>query len=271
MVSPTSRGIADVSKRRRTILSSSLATVGTPAARARLSSALAAVRLAQGRTAEAIKIAGAIPLDGLDAPGLAAAGEVFAAAGRTREATAVADTLLKRVGPDARAFGSVIRAQVAIAGGDAGEARRLLAETRKEADAWLVRYWLGRAYLAMNMFAEADGEFETCLRRRGEATAVFLDDFPTYHRLLEVHYYPGLAREGMKVATASESFKTFLAPKKAATRPEASSPMRESASPDAKAQRTWLALREFRGVARRVGGRGGEEPIQRNARKYVVE
>ena len=89
----------------------------------------------------------------------------------------------------------------------------MLVDIRKEADAWLVRFWLGRAYLAMNMFAEAEDEFETCLRRNGEAASVFLDDFPTYSRWLDVHYYHGVAREGLKVATAADSFKTFLAPK----------------------------------------------------------
>ena len=93
------------------------------------------------------------------------------------------------------------------------EARRILAETRQSADAWLLRFWLGRAYLALNMFAEADPEFDACLRRRGEAAAVFMDDFPTYHRLLEVYYYQGLAREGLKSPGAVESFKLFLAPK----------------------------------------------------------
>jgi hypothetical protein len=65
----------------------------------------------------------------------------------------------------------------------------------------------------MNMFAEAENEFTICLRRRGEAASVFLDDFPSYHRWLDVHYYHGLAREGLKSPAAIESFKTFLAPK----------------------------------------------------------
>jgi hypothetical protein len=51
------------------------------------------------------------------------------------------------------------------------------------------------------------------LRRKGEAAAVFMDDFPTYSRLLDVHYYQGVAREGLKSAGAVESFRAFLAPK----------------------------------------------------------
>jgi tetratricopeptide (TPR) repeat protein len=212
-------GLADVARYRGRLAEAaehytdSLAIVNTPATRARLLVSLASVRLAQGRTAEAAKLATGIELTALDVPGLAAAGEVLAAAGREKEATAIADTLMSRVGLDAQAFGAVIAAQLEIASGNAAEARRRLIETRKQADAWLVRFWLGRAYLATNMFSEAEDEFETCLRRRGEAASVFLDDFPTYYRWLDVHYYHGVARQGLKVASAIDSFKTFLAPK----------------------------------------------------------
>jgi serine/threonine protein kinase/tetratricopeptide (TPR) repeat protein len=212
-------GLADIARYRGRLeeaashYSNSLATVSTPATRARLMSLLASVRLAQGRSGEAMKLATSVPLNVLDTPGLAAAGELLAAAGRTKEATGIADTLMSRVGLDAQAFGAVIAAQLEIASGNGADARRRLIEMRKEADAWLVRFWLGRAYLATAMFAEAEGEFETCLRRRGEAASVFLDDFPTYYRWLEVHYYHGLAREGLKVPAAIDSFKAYLAPK----------------------------------------------------------
>jgi tetratricopeptide (TPR) repeat protein len=193
--------------------STALTTTSTASTRSRLLAHLASVRLAQGRTAEAMKLAAGIQIGTLDTPSLTVTGEVLAAAGRVNDARAVADTLMNRVGTDARAFGAVIAAQLAITAGNPTEARRRLLEIRKEADAWLVRYWLGRAYLATNMFAEAEDEFATCLRRRGEAASVFLDDFPSYYRWLEVHYYHGLARQGMNVPTAIDSFRTFLAPK----------------------------------------------------------
>jgi tetratricopeptide (TPR) repeat protein len=212
-------GLADIARYRGRLEEAamhyvdSLTTVGTPSTRARLIASLASVRERQGRSAEAAKMAAGIQLSVLDTPGLAAAGEVLVATGRVKEATAIADTLMSRVGPDARAFGAVIAAQLEIASGNAADARRRLMETRREADAWLVRFWLGRAYLATGMFPEAEDEFATCLRRRGEAASVFLDDFPTYYRWLDVHYYHGLAREGMNVPAATDSFKAFLAPK----------------------------------------------------------
>ena len=215
----SAHGLADVARYRgrlaeaATHLETALAAETAPAPRARFIINLASVRLAQGRTAEAIKLVSGLPLTGLDTATLAAAGEVLVAAGRTKEAAAVVDLLSKRVGPGPTAFGAAIRAQLAMADDSPAEARRILADTRQSADAWLLRFWLGRAYLALNMFAEADSEFDACLRRRGEAAAVFMDDFPTYHRLLEVYYYQGLAREGLKSPGAAESFKLFLAPK----------------------------------------------------------
>jgi hypothetical protein len=65
--------------------------------------------------------------------------------------------------------------------------------------------------LEAGAFAEADSEFEVCLKRRGEATALFLDESPTYHLFPPVYYYLGRAQEGLKSPAAAESYKTFLA------------------------------------------------------------
>ncbi len=69
---------------------------------------------------------------------------------------------------------------------------------------------LGQAYLAAKAFTEADSEFDLCLKRRGEATAVFLDDVPSYHYLPPVYYFLGRARQGLKSPGAADSFRTFL-------------------------------------------------------------
>ena len=195
------------------MLTNALAGEKTPASITRLTATLAAVRVSQSRGPEAIKLLAPIKTDGLDAAALMSIGEVYAATGRVKEAAAIATTLGSRVAPDARAFGAALQAQLDIAAGNAEDARRRLTDARTASDAWLIRFWLGRTYLAMNMFAEADSEFDACLKRRGEAAAVFIDDFPTYHRYLDVYYYQGVTREGLKSAGAIESFKTFLAPK----------------------------------------------------------
>ena len=212
-------GLADVARyqgrleRAASVLSEALATEKTPASVTRLTTTLAQVRVSQGRGAEALKLIAPIKTEGLDAAALMSLGEVYAATGRAKEAAAIGAILLARVAPDARAFGSALQAQLELAAGNAEEARRLLTAARSASDAWLIRFWLGRAYLAMNMYPEADSEFDACLQRRGEAAAVMIDDFPTFHRWLDVYYYQGVTREGLKSAGAIESFKTFLAPK----------------------------------------------------------
>ncbi|HUK18762.1 MAG TPA: hypothetical protein VLW65_20215, partial [Bryobacteraceae bacterium] len=73
---------------------------------------------------------------------------------------------------------------------------------------------LGRAYLQANASADADSELDTCLKRRGEATSLFLDEIPTVRSLPEVYYYKGRASEGLVGArspAALEWYKKFLA------------------------------------------------------------
>jgi hypothetical protein len=60
------------------------------------------------------------------------------------------------------------------------------------------------------MFTEADSEFELCLRRKGEASAVFLDDVPTFRIVPPLYYYLGRAQEGLKSPEAAASYKTFI-------------------------------------------------------------
>jgi len=58
---------------------------------------------------------------------------------------------------------------------------------------------------------EASSEFDLCLRRRGETPALFLDEITTIRFLAPVHYYLGLAREGLGSEAAKESFATYIA------------------------------------------------------------
>jgi hypothetical protein len=77
---------------------------------------------------------------------------------------------------------------------------------------------LGRAYLEASQFTEAHSEFEMCLRRKGEATAIFLDDFPSYRLFAPVYYYLGRSQEGLKSPAAKESYERFLKIKERADR-----------------------------------------------------
>jgi len=64
--------------------------------------------------------------------------------------------------------------------------------------------------LQANEFALADSEFDRCLKRRGEALALFFDQDPSYSFLPPVYYYQGRAREGLKTAAYADSYRAYL-------------------------------------------------------------
>lgn len=64
-------------------------------------------------------------------------------------------------------------------------------------DFWLTRFLLGRAYAESGNHAEALGEFELCMERLGESTALFLDDIPTFHHHAPLYYWLGRTKQAM--------------------------------------------------------------------------
>jgi tetratricopeptide (TPR) repeat protein len=152
----------------------------------------------------------ALPLGGGEAV-LYPAAQVYLANGREAKALALADQLAGRLEPDPQAYAELIRGEAELARGRAPAAIRHYAAARKIADTWAGRLDLGKAYLEAGAFAEADAELEACIKRRGEATALFLEEFPSFHRFPPVYYYLGRVREGLKSPAAVEAFKSFLA------------------------------------------------------------
>jgi hypothetical protein len=83
-------------------------------------------------------------------------------------------------------------------------------EAQELLDTWLGHFFLGKAYLEAEEFPQAYSEFEQCLKRRGEATSVFLNDLPSFHYFPPLHYYLGRAQEGLGSEAANESYAEFL-------------------------------------------------------------
>jgi eukaryotic-like serine/threonine-protein kinase len=90
------------------------------------------------------------------------------------------------------------------------EAIQSFEKAQKISNSWLGHFYLGKAYLQNGSFTEADSEFELCLKRRGEASAVFLDDVPTFRLVPAVYYFLARAQEGLKSPSAAETYRTFL-------------------------------------------------------------
>jgi tetratricopeptide (TPR) repeat protein len=147
------------------------------------------------------------------------AARVFIAAGREQKALALATELAGRLEPDPQAYGELIRGEVELAHGKTAEAIRHFAAARKIADTWAGRLDMGKAYLEAGAFAQADAEFDACVKRRGEASALFLDESPTCRLIPTAYYYQGRAREGLKSPGAADAYKAFLSVKTGAGDP----------------------------------------------------
>jgi len=151
--------------------------------------------------------------------------------GHEQEALLLAQRLEKKLAADSQSYGKLIEGEVQLQRGKPQDALKLFKEAQKIADTWLGRFDSAVAYVAEGAFAEADSELETCLKRRGEATAVFLDEVPTYHALPPVYYYLGRVQQGLKSPAAVESYKMFISIKNGGQDPLLVDARRRLASP----------------------------------------
>jgi tetratricopeptide (TPR) repeat protein len=142
---------------------------------------------------------------------LVAAARTLIRAGRLSEARALGQELSGRLQSDPQAYAKLIEGEILLRDGDRSGAIRLMVESLNIADSWLARFSVGKAYLDAGAYTEAHSEFERCFRRRGEAMAVFLDDVPSYRHYPPLHYYLGLAQQGLGSRDARESLERYLA------------------------------------------------------------
>ena len=149
-------------------------------------------------------------------PVLFPAARIYIDAGQDAKALALAATLAKRLEPEPRAYSKLVEGEVLLKGGKIQEALDAFQASKQFADTWMLHYDRGRAYLAAHSLAEASSEFDLCLKRRGEVTALFLDEIPTYWLLPPVYYYMGRTQQDLKSPAAAESFRTYLSIKQAA-------------------------------------------------------
>jgi tetratricopeptide (TPR) repeat protein len=138
------------------------------------------------------------------------AARIFAEAGELGQARDLMAGLSSELQSEPQAYGRIIEGQIALANKDSRGAIKLLLEANGLLDTWIGHFDLGRAYLEAGQFPQADSEFDRCLKRRGEALSLFLDEEPTYGYLPSVYYYQGRVREGLQNAGFAESYRTYL-------------------------------------------------------------
>ena len=138
------------------------------------------------------------------------AAHVFVEAGEAKGAQELIAELSKELQAEPQAYAKILEGELFLKNGDARQAIASLTAANGLLDTWVGRFDLGRAYLEAGAFAQADSEFDRCLKRRGEAISLFLDEEPSYGFLPPVYYYLGRVREGLKAAGFAESYRTYL-------------------------------------------------------------
>jgi tetratricopeptide (TPR) repeat protein len=138
------------------------------------------------------------------------AARIFVEAGEAAKAQKLAAGLGSELQAEPQAYGKIIQGKVALKRGDVHGAIKALIEANNLLDTWIGRFELGRAYLHAGAFVEADSEFDRCIKRRGEALELFMNDVPTYGYFPLVYYDQGRVREGLKSPEFVSSYRTYL-------------------------------------------------------------
>jgi len=166
----------------------------------------------EGKQTEALAMAKKAVAEGRDETALVPAARILLAANKNADARAFSAELQKQVRRKARAYGKVIEGEIALKERRATDAVDAFQAARTFTDLWLARFDLGVAYVEAGLYAQALSEFEICQKRRGEATAIFLDDLPTFRYLAPLNYWLGRAKEGLGMKPAAvDDYKAYLA------------------------------------------------------------
>jgi len=137
---------------------------------------------------------------------------VHISAGDQNAALEIAASLAEQLSPQSRAYAEMITALVFLESGDHLAAINQLTAAIETADLWLLRFYRGRAYLEGGYYVEALDDFTAAQDRRGEATAVFLNDLPTYRYMSTLPYWIGRAQSELGMThDARQNFNLFIA------------------------------------------------------------
>jgi len=134
----------------------------------------------------------------------------YVQAGDVSKARPLIDGLASELQSEPQAYAKNLEGDIALDSKDARQAIKHFNDANGLLDTWIGHFDLGRAYLELSQFIQADSEFDRCLKRRGEALALFIDEEPTYAYFPPVYYYQGRAREGMKTEAFTDSYRAYL-------------------------------------------------------------
>jgi eukaryotic-like serine/threonine-protein kinase len=170
----------------------------------------AQAHLLAGDTDGAREVA-AIIEQGASAPELVIAGLVWVQLGELERAEELRQRLSARLPLADRAAGDLIHGAINLARDNYASAVDAYKASLAKSDSWLGHFELGRTYATAGSYAEALTEFELCYERIGEASALALDDQPTFHFTADLHYWLGKVRAELGLqTTAVRSLQRFV-------------------------------------------------------------
>jgi eukaryotic-like serine/threonine-protein kinase len=171
---------------------------------------LAHVRLLQNQKAMAVAAAERALMNGSDVKIRLMAGRAFIEAGQAAKARTLLAGLDAELQAEPRAYAKILEGEIALKEGRARDAIKSFSDASTLFDTWLGNFDLGRAYFDAGAMPQADSQFERCLKRRGEALSLFLDEEATYGFFPPVYYYQGRVREAMKSARFAEPYRRYI-------------------------------------------------------------
>jgi tetratricopeptide (TPR) repeat protein len=177
---------------------------------ARKYAALANIEELQGHNSQALAAIGTALAKGQGTAIQFLAAIIYVDAGELPKAQKLAAALAAQSSSEPQAYGKIIAGMIALKRKDTKEAVAQITAANLLLDTWIGRFELGRAYLDAGEFAEADSEFQQCVKRRGEAIELFDDNVPTYSYFPSVYYYQGREREGVKSDEYVNFYKEYL-------------------------------------------------------------
>jgi tetratricopeptide (TPR) repeat protein len=174
--------------------------------------------LAQGKTAQAVDAARRVLKTMGRNPVTVLAAQLLVRTGKDADVKPLATEMSKQLQPETRAYGKIIEGEIALRQGRTIDAVEAFLAAQKLTDLWLARLDLGIAYVQAEHYAEGLAELDRCLKRQGEATAIFLDDRPSFRYLAALPYWLARAQEGVGSPAAAGNYKKYLALRGAAAR-----------------------------------------------------
>ena len=171
---------------------------------------MASAQFSRGQKGQAITAAKEALANGTAVKIRFLAARILVEAGEIASARPLIDGLASELQAEPQAYAKIAEGLIALTGDDPRQAIKVVTEANGLLDTWIGHFDLGRAYLEAGQFTQADSEFDRCIKRRGEALSLFLDEEPTYAYFPTVHYFQARAREGLNSEGFAESYRTYL-------------------------------------------------------------